>query len=203
MGRLVAALFLAGLSVVLIGVYLAPDDLARCQTGPVVSDATDHCQPADAIIAVSGGDTMARTKEAVKLYRAGWAPLLVFSGAAADKTGPSNARAMQDYALELGVPSSAILVEEASETTHQNAKLSHGVLANNKLSRVILVTSGYHQRRASIEFRNAAGSEIAIHNHPVASDNQWSSWWWLTPNGWWLALSELVKIILVYIGVSR
>lgn len=191
------------LTTVLIGIYLSPDDLRGCTSTPAGPEAEGSCKPADAIIAVSGGDTRARTEEAVKLYRNGWAPVLVFSGAAADKTGPSNAQAMRGHALELGVPDSAILVEEASETTHQNAKLSRGVLADNRFGRVILVTSGYHQRRASIEFRKAAGSELTIINHPVAQDSQWSRWWWVTPSGWWLAISEIVKIVLVYVGVSR
>ena len=154
-------------------------------------------------MAVSGGDTQARANEAVELYRRSWAPILVFSGAAADKTGPSNAQVMREYALEQGVPDSAIIVEGDSETTHENAKLSRSVLVDNRFSRIILVTSGYHQRRASIEFRKVAGSDVEIVNHPVARDNQWSQLWWLTPNGWWLAVSEIVKILLVYMGVSR
>ena len=153
-------------------------------------------------MAVSGGDTIARTKEAIELYRRGWAPVLIFSGAAADKTGPSNAQAMHDYALSEGVPAEAIITESNSETTHQNAKLSRGVLVNNKFSRVILVTSGYHQRRASIEFRHA-NNDIEVINHPVTQDKQWSQWWWLTPNGWYLAVSEVTKILLVYLGGSR
>ena len=41
------------------------------------------CRKADAIVVVSGGDTNARTDEAIKLYKEGWAPLIVVSGAAA------------------------------------------------------------------------------------------------------------------------
>lgn len=203
MGKVLFILASLVLTTVLIGVYLAPDDLRGCRHTPADPGVGGLCAPADAIIALSGGDTRARTEEAVKLYRNGWAPVLVFSGAAADKTGPSNAQAMRVHALELGVPDSAILVEEASETTHQNAKLSRGVLADNRFGRVILVTSGYHQRRASIEFRKVAGDELTIINHPVAQDSQWSRWWWATPSGWWLAISEIIKIVLVYIGVSR
>ena len=47
--------------VIIIGLtmYLAPDDLAKC-SGP----GTSECAAADAIVAVSGGDTDARTDEA-------------------------------------------------------------------------------------------------------------------------------------------
>lgn len=198
--KLIAAVCGVVLAVLLVGAYLAPDDLAKCGDKPT---AQPGCQAADAIVAVSGGDTNARTDEAVMLYKHGWAPKLIFSGAAADKSGPSNAQAMRERALAAGVPKQAIITEELSETTRQNAQLSGSVLASNDDRRVILVTSAYHQRRAGLEFRNYAGANTQIVNHPVTRDNQWSQWWWLTPTGWWLALSELVKILLVYIGVSR
>lgn len=197
-------LILGGLSlmivILLIGAYLAPDDLAKCDTRP---SSTQGCQSADVIVALSGGDTQARTDEAVSLYQHGWAPKLIFSGAAADKSGPSNASAMRRQALQSGVPESAIITEEFSETTHQNAQLSSSVLANNDYRKVIVVTSSYHQRRAGLEFRNYVGVETQVVNHPVKRDNQWSEWWWLTPTGWWLAASELIKISLVYAGAPR
>lgn len=190
----------AVLLILLIGAYLSPDDLARCEPRPT---SVEGCESADAIVAVSGGDTRARTEEAVMLYKHGWADMLIFSGAAADKTGPSNASAMRDQAVDEGVPESAIIIEELSETTQQNAVLSSDVLTENDFQRVILVTSAYHQRRAGLVFQKSVGSTIEVVNHPVETDNQWSAGWWLTFTGWRLAISELVKIILVYAGVSR
>lgn len=199
--KILSALLAVVLLVALIGAYLSPDDLAQCEARPTMEPPA--CRPADAIVAVSGGDTSARTAEAVSLYKRGWANKLVFSGAAADKSGPSNARAMRVIAIASGVPESAIITEEMSETTHQNAQLSSSVLSSNDFRRVILVTSAYHQRRASMEFKNYVGGDTRVINHPVENDRQWIRWWWLTPTGWWLALSELIKIILVYIGAPR
>ena len=67
--------------VIIIGLtmYLAPDDLAKC-SGP----GSGECAMADAIVAVSGGDTDARTDEAIRLYKQKWSSLLIMSGAAAD-----------------------------------------------------------------------------------------------------------------------
>lgn len=75
-----------------ISAYLGPDGLSQCQ--PYPSTEAD-CQSVDAIVAISGGDTEARTAQAIDLYKHDWAPLLVFSGAAADKSGPSNAEASE------------------------------------------------------------------------------------------------------------
>ncbi|OYW84001.1 hypothetical protein B7Z17_04790, partial [Candidatus Saccharibacteria bacterium 32-49-10] len=156
-----------------ISVYLAPNDLRGCDDVPT----SGSCAPADAIVAISGGDTEARTLEAVSLYQQGWADTLIFSGAAEDKTGPSNAAAMRATARSAGVPSSAILIEEYSETTKQNAEKTHDIFQTNGIQSVILVTSAYHQRRARLEFNNRAKGELMILNHPVPNDRQWSGVW--------------------------
>jgi len=197
--KLIASIVLALVLIVIgLSIYLAPDDLAGCDDRPA---ATTPCQPADAIVAVSGGDTVARTREAIKLYQNGWAPKLIFSGAAQDKSGPSNAEAMRREARLAGIPDTNIIIEEYGETTKQNAENTQSIFDRNGIKSVILVTSGYHQRRASLEF--ASRTYAALRNHPVQSDNQWSSFWWATPIGWFLAVGEFVKIIAFYIGGSR
>lgn len=200
MKTLIIALAAAFVIILGLSIYLAPNDLASCTNGPT---SEGKCQKVDAIVAVSGGDTLARTDEAVRLYKQGWASSLIFSGAAQDKTGPSNAAVMRTDAIKAGVPASAISIEEQGATTKQNADKTQQLLEEKNIKTVILVTSAYHQRRAGLEFSERAASKVTIINHPVASDKQWSSWWWLTPGGWYLAVSELVKIILFYAGVTR
>jgi uncharacterized SAM-binding protein YcdF (DUF218 family) len=197
--KIVAVIVLAFVaSIVAFTIYLMPDDLSRCQARP---STETPCRAVDAVVAVSGGDTEARTNEAITLYENGWAPLLIFSGAAQDKSGPSNAEAMRRIALQAGVPDDVIVIEEYGETTKQNAENTQSIFAQNDISSVILVTSGYHQRRAALEFN--ARTDVAVRNHPASNDSQWSWWWWATPIGWFLAVSELVKIIAFFIGGSR
>lgn len=200
MKTLIVSVLAFGLLILAIGAYLSPDGLRACGAQP--SDTGD-CRKVDAIVAISGGDTVARTGEAIRLYENGWGSRLVFSGAAADKSGPSNAEAMKRQALAAGVPSGAILIDEFSETTKQNAANTTDLIAENDITSVIVVTSAYHQRRAGLEFGERAGTSVRVVNHPVASDNQWSGFWWSTPTGWWLATSELVKIGVFYAGGSR
>lgn len=173
--------------------YLGPDDIRGCSEPSGVG----KCQPVDVIVAVSGGDTNARTDEAIRLYKAGWSDNLLFSGAAADKSGPSNAQAMMQRALDSGVPAGAIRTEEKSTTTAENAQNTAEILRESGDKRILLVTSAYHQRRTSIEFMRALDHNATIVNHPVASDSQWVSWWWLTPYGWVLGIGEIIKIIIV------
>lgn len=199
-GRLVILFAILALLVLSVGSYLSPDDLAGCDLS--TPGGSEVCAPADAVVVVSGGDTFARTAEAIKLFKSGWAPYIVFSGAAADKDGPSNAQVMFEHALRSGVPEEFAIIEGESETTKQNAEQVKNQLQSRDIDNIILVTSGYHMRRASLEFSRQFG-EVKIRSHPVASDSQWSSAWWLTPWGWWTAGGELVKIALFHVGGSR
>lgn len=188
------------LAVVGFGFYLQLDDLRSCGQSPSGADA--NCQVVGAIVAISGGDTDARTNEAIKLYKNGWSDKLIFSGAASDKDSPSNALVMKKIALEAGVPDSAIQIDELAETTKQNAQNVQAMYKDVNIKSIILVTSGYHQRRASLEFGKIS-SDVKVINHSVGSDKDWSMWWWLTPTGWYLALTELFKVILFFIVGTR
>lgn len=186
---------------VIVGIsfYLQPNDFVGCNAKPTVG--TSQCTKADAIVVVSGGDTNARTDEGIKLFQNGWASSIVFSGAAQDKSGPSNAAAMRLRAIDAGVPSASIYVEERSATTEQNALNTHAIFTNNNFDTVILVTSGYHQRRSELEFKKE-NTNITVLDHPLLVDKDWSFWWWLTPRGWWLAGGEIAKIVFFYVGAG-
>lgn len=199
--KLVIIILVAAVAFVFgLTLYLGPNDLAGCEETP---GSSTQCEAADAIVAISGGDTLSRAEEAIKLYKNGWAPKLIFSGAAQDKSGPSNAAVMRSAALAAGVPADVIITEDEGETTKQNAENTQNIFVHNRISSVILVTSGYHQRRASLEFNKRAAGAVEVRNHPVAIDRQWSNLWWMTPTGWYLAAGECVKIIAFYVGGTR
>lgn len=191
-GVLVAlALIIGGLSW-----YLQPNDFAGCGNTPT---GEGKCVKTDAIVAISGGDTSARTESAIQLYKNGWGDYVIFSGAAQDKTGPSNAAAMRTQAINEGVPASVIHIDEYAASTEQNAANTKDIFDQLNIKSVILTTSGYHQRRAYLEFKRA-DKDITVYNKPVLADSDWSGWWWLTPRGWWLALGELAKVIIFHIS---
>ncbi len=179
-------------------IFLQPNSFIGCSTKPTPDGA---CIRADAIVVVSGGDTQARTTAGIELYQNGWADTLILSGAALDETGPSNAEAMQLQAVQAGVPESAIIIDEEARSTQQNAENTQTIITNNNYQDIILVTSGYHQRRASLEF-NKLAENVTIRNYPVTQDRDWNWYWWATPRGWWLAGGELVKVMVFYTGAS-
>lgn len=187
--RKIIGLLLSILAVVLFVIVVIPWFL-----GP-----SDKLEKADAIIAISGGDTQARTNEAVRLYKEGWAPNLIFSGAAADPNSPSNAEVMQQGAIQAGVPQSAIDVGELALNTIGNAEESAEIIRKNNYKTVILVTSKYHERRAALEFARLLGDEVKIIRHPAPNDKNWpANSWWARPYSLVLGGIETVKTLYVW-----
>lgn len=152
-------------------------------------------QKSDAIVAISGGDTGARVQAAVQLYKAHYAPKLIFSGAALDPSSPSNAQVMASQAEADGVPASAVTLEETSTDTMQNANNVAQIVHAAHYKSVILVTSPYHQRRASILFHRSLGPDVTIINHSSLDPGWRRSDWWATSASRQLTLAELQKTI--------
>ena len=67
--------------------------------------------------------------------------------------------------IEDGVPADVIELETQSRTTRENAELTVKLLRKAKATRVILVTSWYHSRRALESFRHYA-PEIKFYSRP-------------------------------------
>ena len=154
----------------------------------------------DAIVVISGDEALARYRDGVRLYRAGWAPRLIFSGAAWDG-GSSNAEVMKALALEDGIPESAILVDPSADDTYGNAVNTRDLMLSHGLSSAILVTSPYHLQRAVLTFRGVyADTGIKVVGR-AAPDGEWRKIsWWLKPETRALTVRELEK--LGYVAVT-
>ena len=108
---------------------------------------------------------------------------------------------MKRDAIALGVPDAAILVEPSSNTTQENALLVADLMKSRGLISAILVTSPYHQRRASLLFsRSFAPIGLTFRNYP-ARDPQWDQdRWWIREPSRTLTLVELAKLGATIIG---
>lgn len=179
----------------LLGLYIGPDDIKDC--GPTPGEKPE-CRKADAVVAVSGGDTSARAAEAIRLYKNGWADIIIFSGAAADTSGPSNARVMKQQALDAGIIPEAIFLDEMSATTEENAAATKDIFDARGIKSAIVVTSAYHTRRVGLEFDKRTTADIRRHAAP--NDRGWNAWWWLTPYGWVTAVSEAARSAILSVG---
>ena len=90
-----------------------------------------------------------RVWHAARLYRAGKARWVVLSGGAdLSLAQESEAKAMAGFIEDLGVPSSALILEEQSRTTSQNASMTAKLLKDRNVHHILLVTSALHMERA-------------------------------------------------------
>ena len=139
----------------------------------------------DAIVVLGGGmsyrpgepyadcnDAADRVWHAARLYKAGRAPVVIVSGIGESRAG-------KPFLRDLGVPASAILVDDESHTTHENAANVVKMLRRRGYRRVLLVTSAWHLRRSVMLFRKQ-GVEVI----PVGTDYRGQ----LSADGWreWL-----------------
>ncbi len=92
-----------------------------------------------------------RVSEGVRCYKEGIAPLLVFTGGGTRSA--AEAPAMAKRAAELGVSAEAILVEDRSATTAENARFTAEVLRSHHVQSVWIVSQPFHLRRGRRLFR--------------------------------------------------
>lgn len=100
-------------------------------------------------------DAADRVWHGVRLFHAGKAPLLLMSGGSdLSLSASSEAEVMRQFAMDLGVPIGAIVMEGRSRNTRQNAQFSAEILKAQGVKSVLLVTSALHMRRAVALFES-------------------------------------------------
>jgi uncharacterized SAM-binding protein YcdF (DUF218 family) len=120
-----------------------------------------------------------RVWHAARLHHAGKAPLLVLAGGGDPACpGCSEAHAMQRLLQDLGVPAAALLLDDTSRNTRENALNAAALLQQRGIRRVLLVTSAFHMPRAMAQFEAAGLQAVPAatdHAEPRPVDN-WRSW---------------------------
>jgi len=122
----------------------------------------DQARPVDAIVVLGtaqwngrpGPVLRARLDRALADYRAGYAPYIVATGGRAPGDEFTEAEAARDYLVEAGVPPEAILLENAGRDTWESMQGVAALLAERGLSRVLLVSDGFHLLRSKLMARD-------------------------------------------------
>lgn len=163
------------LAVALLWLWMCSTPLAGVLlTGPLVGQfppqRIEDLPSADAIVVLSGAvlpatdsrpfthihTTADRTWHAARLFHAGKAPIVVASGGTVRPVpDPTGAASMGELLEALGVPNEAIVLEEESRNTRQNAIHTARVATERGIRTVLLVTSPWHMPRAIATFRAA------------------------------------------------
>lgn len=166
--------------------------------GGALENRYPHLPPADSptadAIVVLGGNTangranwflpydkdtaVVRIDTAAQLYLAGRAPKVLLSGGALEGD-VSEARGMAHAIRQQGVPESALILENASRTTYENAALTEDALKSRGIDKVLLVTSALHMPRAMAAFSKQGVEAIAAPAPPqivAPADGSLSRW---------------------------
>lgn len=122
-------------------------------------------EKADAILVLSGGSydngqlssfSLERTIQAVRLYREGLAPKIIFAGRGSS-ANREDAMAMRQVALSLGIESKDILTESQSSSTYENILFSSRIAKEGNFEKILLVSSPIHLRRALLIAQDVSG----------------------------------------------
>ncbi|PYR89876.1 MAG: hypothetical protein DMF84_22950 [Acidobacteria bacterium] len=166
------------------------------------------------VIVVLDGARAERWMEAVDLYKAGYAPVIVLSPGRMEDAEvilrargiryPTNASLARDAMVQMGVNASAIILPEASvDNTGQEAEMLRAQAAARGWRSILVITSKYHSRRAGFAFRREfRESGIAISLRTTRYDVSDPAHWWRHRADMRYVLSELQKLIVYRLGVG-
>lgn len=123
------------------------------------------------VILIPGGSHPQLMQEAVRLYKCGFAPFILPSGAGNPNllNHDSEWQFLRDIGVSLGVPEEAILKEDQATNTFENARYSYDVLTEKDISikRAILVCKAFHARRALLTYKYYFPLEVEFLVAPV------------------------------------
>ena len=172
----------------------------------------DPLQKADAIVVLSG--TMyERQLEAIDLLNEGWAPRIYLFREIADwgereliARGVEYLRPIDiqvDAMTKLGVPRDAIHVLDQANSTAEESTHVLQLVTRERYSRVIIVTSKQHTRRARLVMRRRlADAGVAVIVRPSRYDLSEVDRWWANRSTLRFTLFETQRLVGYWIGVA-
>jgi len=147
----------------------------------------DEVQPADIILVLGAAEyrgkpspiLRARLDHALELYEKRLAPRILTTGGAGGDPFYTEGGVGQTYLASKGVPSEAIVVERAGESTVYSTAAAGEIMRRMGLKSCIVVSDGYHIYRVKkmLEFRG-----IKVYGSPrsLNQPNDWREWWLYT-----------------------
>lgn len=159
------------------------------QHSPMAVEATPE---AEAIVVLGGGTwpmqfdqpypnlgaASDREWHGARLYQAGKAPFLILTGGHDPQfSATSSAETMRRFMADLGVPESAMVLEDQARNTTENALFTAQILRDRGIKRILLVTSALHMPR-SVALFERQGLEVvpAATDHEVRPQPAWRRW---------------------------
>ncbi len=142
----------------------------------------------DAVVVLSGG--LGRVEEGLKLLKDGKGEYLIIAGV--DKKSDIKSIFFLHDPVDF-VDNRRIILEKSSSSTFENARDVKKIIDKRGFKSIILITSGYHIKRAGFTFSRVFTDDVKIFYHTVSTENFDEKKWWKDRNSMLLLLTEFVK----------
>jgi uncharacterized SAM-binding protein YcdF (DUF218 family) len=151
-----------------------------------------------AFIYVLGGDYFVRVPAAVKLYREGWAPLIVIPWEHTDSRHRRSSQTVGSLELliSLGVDRRSIIdfrYKGGVGSTADEARALKQLAGQVHATKIMVVTSSFHSRRVLMAMRRALDSPSSAVLVPVDDPRFNETNWWRVPEGRHQVELEFIK----------
>lgn len=120
----------------------------------------------------AGPGIQRRVQKASSLFKSGQITTLIMSGGIGRPGQESEGEVMKRYAINLGIPTTAIIVENGAKSTWQNLRNSRFILEQQNCTNTVAISDRYHLAR--ILFSAYLQGVHSLHAIPAAPPQQQS-----------------------------
>ncbi|MBM3137247.1 MAG: YdcF family protein [Chloroflexi bacterium] len=140
--------------------YLPPDEIPAADVIVLLGGGTESAAyPRSTVEINSAGD---RVLYAAQVFFEGKSPVILLSGGEIAWLNNGTSTPAQDMAsllIQMGVPESALILENESQNTYENALKAREILSEMEIDNILLVTSAMHMPR-SVALFEKQGFEV-------------------------------------------
>ena len=140
-------------------------------------------------------ESACRTADAARLWRIIRRPVIACGGSVYGSSAEADIAAR--YLADLGVPADMVIRERRSRDTAENARFAAEIMREKGFHKAALVTSSWHMRRASAEFRSAG---VDVELYPSGGADRTAGWRDFLPSA--AALKESAAVLKELAGIS-
>ncbi|MGV8049077.1 MAG: YdcF family protein [Anaerolineaceae bacterium] len=189
--------------------YMPPTEEIQADVIVVLGGGTESPDSPRQMVEVNGaGD---RVLYAAKLYNEGAAPVIILSGGNlefSEARGYTPAEEMRAMMITLGIPEKALILQDQSQNTEEDALYTKAILTERGFKKIILVTSAAHMDRAVMNFRDSDLEIIPAPTDYSITQQSWDNlmrWDWktvllnLVPSS--NSLNQTSSILHEYLGI--
>jgi uncharacterized SAM-binding protein YcdF (DUF218 family) len=168
--------------------------------GVLIFAQRDTAEPSSAIIVLGAAQyggrpspvLRARLDHAIDLWRRGLAPRIIFTGGFGDHDTTSEAAVAERYAIDHGVASRAILIENTGRSTIESLRRVATLMDGEPSREVILVSDPFHMLRLTVLARRYG---LVPHSSPTKTSPISSN----VREFWRYAIAESFKVPIAFL----